>query len=113
MFVDPDGIATDSRFPDDGNNAKVAALLLLDDITSVTTVEQLRLAAGALLARFPAWAKGYRGEDGAAGLVTDALAVLCAFGLVRVADGLVHPLPAAARYTVSGTRGTDPGGDTP
>lgn len=113
MFVDPDGIATDSRFPDDGNNAKVAALLLLDGITAVTTVEQLRLAAGALLDKFPSWAKAYRSEDGTAGLVTDALAVLSGFGLVRVADGLVHPLPAAARYAVGSTRGTDPGEESP
>jgi uncharacterized protein (TIGR02678 family) len=113
MFVDPDGIATDSRFPDDGNNAKVAALLLLDDIGSVTTIEQLRLAAGALLVKFPAWAKGYRGENGTDALVADALDVLGGFGLVRVADGLVHPLPAAARYAVSDTRSTDPGEDTP
>ncbi len=110
MFVDPDGIATDSRFPDDGNNAKVAALLLLEDIDSVTTTEQLRLAAGALLARFPKWAKGYRGDNGTHALVVDALDVLRGFGLVRVADGLVHPLPAAARYAVGTTRSSE---DTP
>jgi uncharacterized protein (TIGR02678 family) len=113
LFVDVDGIATDSRFPDDGNNAKVAALLLLDDIGSVTTIEQLRLAAGALLDKFRSWAKGYRGENGTDALVADALDVLCGFGLVRVADGLVYPLPAAARYAVSTTRSTDPGEDTP
>lgn len=104
LLVDPDGIATDSRFPDDGNNAKVAALLLLDGIDSVVTVEQLRLAASALLAKFPAWAKGYRGDNGTDALVADALDVLRGFGLVRVADGLVHPLPAAARYAVSATK---------
>src|SRR5262249_26971131 len=58
MFVDQDGIATDTRFPDDSGNAKVAALLLLDGMATVTTVEQLRLAATAILARFPGWAKG-------------------------------------------------------
>jgi uncharacterized protein (TIGR02678 family) len=113
LFVDPDGIATDSRFPDDGSNAKVAALLLLESIGSVTTTEQLRLAAGRLLARFPSWAKGYRGDDGIHALVADALDVLRGFGLVRVADGLVHPLPAAARYTVGTTRSSDSGEDTP
>jgi uncharacterized protein (TIGR02678 family) len=106
LLVDPDGIATDSRFPDDSSNAKVAALLLLDGIDTVVTIEQLRLAAHALLDRFPSWAKGYRGENGAGELVADALDVLRAFGLVRVADGLVHPLPAAARYAVSTTRST-------
>jgi uncharacterized protein (TIGR02678 family) len=113
LFVDPDGIATDSRFPDDGNNAKVAALLMLDDLGSVTTTEQLRLAAAALLARFPSWAKGYRGDTGTHALVTDALEVLRGFGLVRVADGRVHPLPAAARYTVGTTRSSDSGEDAP
>jgi uncharacterized protein (TIGR02678 family) len=113
LFVDPDGIATDSRFPDDGNNAKVAALLLLDGIDSVTTTEQLQVAAAALLARFPSWAKGYRGETGTHALVADALEVLRGFGLVRVADGRVHPLPAAARYAVGTTRSSDTGEDTP
>jgi uncharacterized protein (TIGR02678 family) len=113
LFVDPDGIATDSRFPDDGNNAKVAALLLLDDLDSVTTTEQLRLATAALLTRFPSWAKGYRGDNGTHALVTDALEVLRGFGLVRVADGRVHPLPAAARYAVGTTRSSDSGEDTP
>jgi uncharacterized protein (TIGR02678 family) len=107
MFVDPDGIATDSRFPDDSNNAKVAALLLLDDIGSVTTIEQLRLAASALLTKFPKWAKGYRTETGPDALVADALDVLRGFGLVRIADGLVHPLPAAARYAVGTVRSND------
>jgi uncharacterized protein (TIGR02678 family) len=113
LFVDPDGIATDNRFPDDGNNAKVAALLLLDSIESVTTTEQLRLTAAALLARFPSWAKGYRGDAGTHTLVTDALDVLRGFGLVHVADGLVHPLPAAARYAVGSMRSSDSGEDTP
>lgn len=113
LFVDPDGIATDGRFPDDGNNAKVAALLLLDGIESVTTVEQLRIAAAALLTKFPSWAKGYRGDTGTHTLVSDALDVLCGFGLVRVADGLVHPLPAAARYAVGATRSSDAGEDAP
>ncbi len=113
LFVDPDGIATDSRFPDDGNNAKVAALLLLDGIDTVTTTEQLRLAAAALLARFPSWAKGYRGDTGTHALVSDALGALRGFGLVRVADGRVHPLPAAARYAVGTTRSSDSGEETP
>lgn len=107
LLVDLEAIATDSRFPDDSSNAKVAALLLLDSIDTVVTTEQLRLTANTLLARFPSWAKAYRGDNGAAELVTDALAVLCGFGLVRIGDGVVYPLPAAARYAVSGTRGAD------
>jgi uncharacterized protein (TIGR02678 family) len=115
LFVDPDGVATDSRFPDDTSNAKVAALLLLEDIDTVVTTEQLRMSASTLLARFPSWAKAYRGDDGTRALVTDALEVLCGFGLVRVEDGLVHPLPAAARYAVSTTRSSEhkPAEDAP
>lgn len=113
LFVDPDGIATDSRFPDDGSTAKVAALLLLDGIGSMATIEQLRLAAGTLLVRFPSWAKGYRGESGTPALVADALEVLRGFGLIRVADGLVYRLPVAARYAVGTIRSSDFGEDTP
>lgn len=86
MLIDPDGLATDSRFPDDSSNAKVAALLLLDRIVSApgpVAVEQLHGEADALLSRFPKWAKGYRGENGSGKLVADALDVLVAFGLVR------------------------------
>jgi uncharacterized protein (TIGR02678 family) len=107
LLVDVDGVATDSRFPDDSSNAKVAALLLLDSIDGVVTTEQLRVTATALLARFPSWAKGYRGGNGIDELVADALAVLRGFGLVMEEDGLVHPLPAAARYVVSATRSSE------
>jgi uncharacterized protein (TIGR02678 family) len=109
LFVDPDEIATDSRFPDDAGHARVAALLLLDGMGldgmgRATTVEQLEVAAARLLDRFPRWGQRYRAEGGAAHLTADALAVLTDFGLVRVAGGLVQPLPAAARYAVTGTR---------
>lgn len=109
MLVDPDALATDSRFPDDASNAKVAALQLLDSIgTTALTIEQLQRAATTLLSRFPRWARGYRGEDGPMQLVSDALEVLSGFGLVRVESGLVHPLPAATRYALSAIRTTDP-----
>ena len=104
LLVDPDGISTDSRFPDDASTAKVAALLLLDTIDGAATAEQLELAAAGLLARFPRWARQYRDDGGPAHLVADALAVLTEFGLVRATAGLVQPLPAAARYAVAGTR---------
>ncbi|MGH3916304.1 MAG: TIGR02678 family protein [Pseudonocardiaceae bacterium] len=107
LLVDVDGIATDTRFPDDASTAKVAALLLLDSLDGPVTTEQLRLAASRLLDRFPRWAKSYRGEDGAAELAADALAVLTAFGLVRVCSGMATPLPGAARYAVRATRTSD------
>jgi uncharacterized protein (TIGR02678 family) len=108
MFIDADAIATDGRFPDDASTAKVAALLLLDRLREPSATEQLEIAAAGLLARFPRWAKSYRENDGPQQLVCDALAVLTGFGLVRVVGGLVHPLPAAARYAVGTARSADP-----
>jgi uncharacterized protein (TIGR02678 family) len=107
MFIDPDAIATDGRFPDDASTAKVAALLLLDRIRKPSATEQLEIAAAALLARFPRWAKSYRANDGPRQLAGDALAVLTGFGLVRVVNGIVYPLPAAARYAVGAARSTE------
>ncbi|WP_410655456.1 TIGR02678 family protein [Amycolatopsis sp. lyj-112] len=99
LLVDVDGLATDEKFPDDGSNAKVAALLLLDVLDEPRTVEYLQKATAKLLKRFPRWAKTYRGKDGVRRLTVDALAVLTGFGLVRVDAEIVQPLPAAARYT--------------
>ncbi|KZB87394.1 TIGR02678 family protein [Amycolatopsis regifaucium] len=99
LLVDVDGLATDEKFPDDGSNAKVAALLLLDALDEPRTTEYLQKATAKLLKRFPRWAKTYRGKDGVRRLTVDALAVLTGFGLVRVDAELVRPLPAAARYT--------------
>lgn len=107
LLVDVDGIATDTRFPDDASNAKVAALLLLESMTSPITIEQLDRAAATLLERFPRWAKSYRGVDGPSRLASDALAVLTDFGLAQVTAELVCALPAAARYTVRTTRTAD------
>ncbi|OXM51932.1 TIGR02678 family protein [Amycolatopsis alba] len=99
LLVDVDGLATDEKFPDDGSNAKVAALLLLDVLDEPRTTDYLRNATAKLLKRFPRWAKTYRGKDGVRRLTVDALAVLTGFGLVRTEAELVRPLPAAARYT--------------
>lgn len=113
MLIDPDGIATDLRFPDDSSNAKVAALLLLDYMDgAVVTTEQLQRRAAELLARFPRWAKGYRGDNGEAELMSDALDVLTGFGLVRRDGPLVRPLPAAARYALGSTRAPGPEEDS-
>ncbi|WP_068057191.1 TIGR02678 family protein [Nocardia xishanensis] len=113
LFVDPEAISTDSRFPDDAATAKVAALLLLDTMSGPATDEQLRRAAADLLTKFPRWARTYQGEEGARQLVADALMVLRSFGLVRIhASGLVVPLPAAARYRVTGIR-TSPASEDP
>ncbi|MFJ4918631.1 TIGR02678 family protein [Streptomyces sp. NPDC088725] len=106
LLVDPDGIATDGTFPDDAGTAKVAALLLLEPIAAAAggaTPEQLGAEAVELLGRFPRWAKTYQSAEGARRLVSDAVAVLHDFGLVRRAGERVIALPAAARYRVTGT----------
>ncbi|OAA27488.1 TIGR02678 family protein [Frankia sp. EI5c] len=112
LLVDPDGLATDSRFPDDTSNAKIAALTLLDALRAAPaglTPEQLTVEAGRMLARLPSWGRAYRSDDGARRLAADALAELRMFGLAAV-DGdhgdhpggsaLVRALPAAERYRV-------------
>jgi uncharacterized protein (TIGR02678 family) len=105
LLVDTDAIATDSRFPDDASTAKVAALLLLDKLAGgPATTAQLEILMTELLARFPRWAMSYRDADGPAKLRADALAVLAEFRLTEVSDGVVFPLPAAARYTVGMAR---------
>lgn len=111
LFVDPDGIATDQRFPDDAGTARAAALLILDSISGPTTVDQLAVTATELLQRFPRWAKTYQVDDGAAALTADALAILSAFSLVRISGGVVHRLPAAARYALRSTATTDLDGE--
>lgn len=113
LFVDTEGVATDTRFPDDAGNAKVAALLLLETLTSPSTVEQLEIEASALLDRFPRWAKTYRDDDGPRQLASDALAVLTEFGLAQQEAGLIRTLPAAARYAVRDARTTEPGETKP
>ena len=110
LFVDPDGMATDSKFPDDSSNAKVAALLFLDVVTASpagVAPEQLNAEADRLLREFPRWAKGYRGDDGREQLVADAVSVLSEFGLVRFSGEVVVALPAASRYVVTGARSSE------
>lgn len=112
LLVDPDAIATDQRFPDDSSHPKVAALVLLDHLVAAgapVAAAELAGRAAALLERFPAWAKTYRSEDGAARLAADAVDVLCAFMLAArdgACDGdtAVRALPAAARFTVAEPR---------
>ncbi|MFI6444587.1 TIGR02678 family protein [Kitasatospora sp. NPDC050543] len=108
LLVDPDGIATDSRFPDDSATARVAALLLLEPLTAAPsglTPEQLTAEADRLLRRFPLWAKGYQSEDGAERLAADAVRVLTDFGLAREIGDRTVARPAAFRYRATATAG--------
>ncbi|MFH8387029.1 TIGR02678 family protein [Kitasatospora sp. NPDC018058] len=108
LLVDPEGIATDSRFPDDSATARVAALLLLEPLTAAPdglTPEQLGAEATELLLRFPAWAKSYQSEDGAQRLTADAVRVLADFGLARRIGDRTVPRPAAFRYRATTAEG--------
>jgi uncharacterized protein (TIGR02678 family) len=101
LLVDVDGIATDTRFPDEGSHAKVAALTLLDRLGAEpggVTPEQLTVDIAALLRRFPRWARAHQEVDGPARLRDSAIAVLTDFGLVTRSGALVVGRPAAARY---------------
>jgi hypothetical protein len=99
LVVDADAIATDTRFPDDDNHAKVAALLLLDRLAKgPARLEDLVEEARELLTKFRNWAKAYQSDGGAGRLAADGLALLEAFGLARTENGTVRRLPAAARY---------------
>ena len=105
LYVDPDAVASDGRFPSDADHAKVAALILLDALTAAPsgelTDEQLRRAAGALLDRLPNWAMAYRDEGGLVRLTRDAVTILAGFDLVTVTGPVVTARPAAWRYRVT------------
>ncbi|MFE8013945.1 TIGR02678 family protein [Streptomyces antibioticus] len=116
LLVDPDGIATDVRFPDDTSTARVAALLLLEPLCAAPAgmlPEQLAETGAGLLRRFPRWAKAYQNADGATRLADDAVRVLRDLGLVRATAGRVVACPAAHRYRLTETtsREADAEGD--
>lgn len=102
LLIDGDAVATDTKFPDDGSHAKVAALLMLDLLVTSgpVTVARLDTEAAGLLRRFPQWAKAYQSDGGGPRLAADALEVLTLFGLARRSGDRVAALPAAARYRV-------------
>ncbi|MEU6712118.1 TIGR02678 family protein [Nonomuraea sp. NPDC046802] len=106
LLIDTDATATDTKFPDDGSHAKVAALLMLDLLVSSGPVSAARLdrEAAGLLRRFPQWAKAYQSDGGGSRLASDAFEVLALFGLARRTGDQITALPAAARYRVD--RGT-------
>ncbi|MEZ0064954.1 uncharacterized protein (TIGR02678 family) [Streptacidiphilus sp. MAP12-20] len=106
LLVDPEGIATDSRFPDDSSTARVAALLLLEPLTKAVgglTTEELSSHTRALMTQFPRWAKHYQAAEGAAVLADDAARILVDFALARRLGDRVLARPAAARYRAIAT----------
>jgi uncharacterized protein (TIGR02678 family) len=113
LVIDPDAIATDTKFPDDGSHPKVAALLLLDELNDAADwvpAAGLTRSAAELLDRFRSWGKAYRSDGGAQRLAHDAVHILCAFGLAELrSDGAVRVLPAAARYAIERIQTDEPG----
>ncbi|MBT1105652.1 TIGR02678 family protein [Streptomyces sp. Tu10] len=106
LLIDPDALATDTTFPDDSSTARIAALLLLEEVTGPaggTTPEQLSSAASDLLRRFPQWAKAYQSTEGAGRLADDACTVLADFHLIHRSAGRILARPAAWRYRVTTT----------
>ncbi|MFE6720577.1 TIGR02678 family protein [Streptomyces albidoflavus] len=113
LLVDPDGIATDIRFPDDTSTARVAALLLLEPLCAAPAgmlPEQLAEAVAGQLRRSPNWAKAYQSDDGPARLAEDAVRVLLGLGLAGRTGDRVVARPAAYRYRLTGTTGPEPRG---
>ncbi len=109
LAVDPDGIATDSRFPAAQGNAHQLALLLIERLLpaegdgrrslGVLGPERLRDAVSEILGRYSGWARGSREGDGPIRLAREAVRLLAGHGLVRLEpDGSVAALPALARY---------------
>jgi uncharacterized protein (TIGR02678 family) len=112
--IDPEALATDRVFPAPGDNAKQAALLLLDRLVEHDETGERRLVARStgeletsvmgLLDRYAGWAKQAREGDGPARLTADAIRVLAEMGLVAVEDDVVTPRPMLARYTTKPPR---------
>ncbi len=108
LAVDEDALATDTKFPDERSHTKHAALLLLDALldptgpapTAAVPVRALVGQVEQLLGRFPAWARAYQSEGGAARLTADAIDLLCMFGLAARQGDAVAARPAAARYAL-------------
>jgi uncharacterized protein (TIGR02678 family) len=112
--IDPDALATDRVFPAPGDNAKQAALLLLDRLVEHDEAGERRLVTRTrgdleafvvgLLGRYGGWAKQAREGDGPGRLTADAIRVLAEMGLVAVEGDLVTPRAMLARYTTKPPR---------
>jgi uncharacterized protein (TIGR02678 family) len=112
--IDPDALATDRVFPAPGDNAKQAALLLLDRLVEHDEAGERRLVARTvgdleayvvgLLGRYGGWARQAREGDGPARLTAAAIRVLAEMGLVAVEGQMVTPRPMLARYTTKPPR---------
>jgi len=109
LAIDPEGIATDDRFPAPHGNVHQCALLLTDrflpaDDNGTRALGRLSDAdvldeVTRLLEQVPGWAKAYREGAGPRQLAHEAIELLCGFGLLRrEPDGTYAARPALARY---------------
>ncbi len=109
LAIDPDGIATDDRFPAPHGNVHQCALLLIDrfvmvDADGVRSLGRLSEAdvfheVERLLERVPGWAKAFREGAGPRQLARETIDLLCGFGLLRrESDGTFSARPVLARY---------------
>ncbi|MGI8984758.1 MAG: TIGR02678 family protein [Acidimicrobiales bacterium] len=102
LAVDAEGVATDRQFPAPAGNAHQLALLLLDRLAAPPgwlDPPALRREVGAVLDRFPGWARSHREGDGPSRLADESVDILVGFGLAaREAGGRVVARPALARY---------------
>ena len=105
-LIDPDGIATDVRFPEGNDLVKFAALSLLSALQPEAVPAGSvryprhgaeRVIAGRLRAN-PTWARAYQTTDGAAQLASAALNLLADLDLAAVDQAGFTLLPAAGRY---------------
>jgi uncharacterized protein (TIGR02678 family) len=105
LAVDPEGRATDDKFPAEGSVVKQAALLLLDGMQAAGPAGMARDAVadffGRRLNAMPGWASTFQSAGGAARLAEEVTEMLSGFGLVAVEGNVVRCLPAAARYWVA------------
>ncbi len=110
--VDPEGELTDIPFPDGGSTVKHAALLLCEWLTDRARAQSPQVAMAQIVLRVAElraeygsrWSKEYEdGEEGAARLARDAMALLAGFGLAVPAPGADgwSARPAAARFAPS------------
>jgi uncharacterized protein (TIGR02678 family) len=105
-LIDPDDIATDTRFPEGNDLVKFAALLLLGALQPGDVpdgpVRYPRHAAERVIAERlranPTWARAYQAADGPARLANLALDQLADLGLAAVDQAGFTLLPAAGRY---------------